>query len=366
MLDAVRLTRYRACAASRHDAFWKAHLRTAPEFPPLCQEFLNRIFVVDPSKRASVDELWDHEWLQGPVYTPEQVCGRATRLNTIGPTIGPTITLPTPFITLPPSRCAERFLRTQRSSHRVHPPVIFVAWLSIITPPPPPLFFFCWITQMTMEMAARGASRATAKAAEAAAAHAAKAAKLAAAGGGAFDPMAASTYRSVDASAPGEQAAGEQDAMGAVTFYAHDGASPAQLLAAVKAGLAGVPGASFKESSGGKQRLTVTLAAPEAAAPAAGATAEAAEDFDLLPPVDVGLGGGRCAGLVVEAAVAEAAPGLLRLDLKRLGGDALTFKALARGPVAASLAGMVDASGTDGAESKQAAAVDADASGDVF
>lgn len=76
---------YRACAANRHDRFWMAHLRTCPHFPPACQEFLNLIFVVDPSKRAGVDDLWEHPWLQGPTYSAEELVAamstRATQAN---------------------------------------------------------------------------------------------------------------------------------------------------------------------------------------------------------------------------------------------------------------------------------------------
>ena len=31
----------------------------------MAQEFLNLIFVADSSKRASIDELWNHPWMQG-------------------------------------------------------------------------------------------------------------------------------------------------------------------------------------------------------------------------------------------------------------------------------------------------------------
>merc|ERR1719331_261457 len=44
-----------------------AHLRSAPDFPKLAQEFLNLIFVADSSKRASIDDLWNHPWMQGRV-----------------------------------------------------------------------------------------------------------------------------------------------------------------------------------------------------------------------------------------------------------------------------------------------------------
>jgi len=66
---------FRACSAGRHDKFWAAHLRSAPHFPPQCQDLLNQIFVVSPGKRAGVDDLWDHPWLQGPCLDPGQLRG---------------------------------------------------------------------------------------------------------------------------------------------------------------------------------------------------------------------------------------------------------------------------------------------------
>lgn len=82
---------FNAVSQGRHDKFWQAHLRSAPNFPkeaqvnistprprrtpptlhmsPLFhgpQEFLNRIFVADPEQRATIDELWSHPWMQGP------------------------------------------------------------------------------------------------------------------------------------------------------------------------------------------------------------------------------------------------------------------------------------------------------------
>mmetsp|Transcript_26252 Transcript_26252/g.61590 ORF Transcript_26252/g.61590 Transcript_26252/m.61590 type:complete len:499 (+) Transcript_26252:114-1610(+) len=58
---------YNAVRSNRHDKFWMAHLRSAPDFPKLAQEFLNLIFVADSSQRASIDDLWNHQWMQGRV-----------------------------------------------------------------------------------------------------------------------------------------------------------------------------------------------------------------------------------------------------------------------------------------------------------
>ncbi|CAM9381625.1 unnamed protein product [Ectocarpus sp. 4 AP-2014] len=63
---------FRAVSSGRHDRFWAAHLRGCPDFPPLAQAFLNRIFVADPLQRATLEELKSHEWLAGgtlPAHT---------------------------------------------------------------------------------------------------------------------------------------------------------------------------------------------------------------------------------------------------------------------------------------------------------
>ncbi|CAM9347030.1 unnamed protein product [Pylaiella littoralis] len=58
---------FRAVSSGRHDRFWAAHLRGCPDFPPLAQAFLNRIFVADPTQRATLEALKSHEWLAGEV-----------------------------------------------------------------------------------------------------------------------------------------------------------------------------------------------------------------------------------------------------------------------------------------------------------
>jgi serine/threonine protein kinase len=74
---------YRACAAGRHDKFWMAHLRTCPKFPPQAQELLNGIFTVDPSKRVSIDEIWEYPWMQGPVLSEQELQQIMNRRTTV-------------------------------------------------------------------------------------------------------------------------------------------------------------------------------------------------------------------------------------------------------------------------------------------
>jgi serine/threonine protein kinase len=59
------LHKTQACKSGRYDRFWAAHLRTCPNFPPQAQDLLNRIFVEDPTRRASFKEILEHPWLQG-------------------------------------------------------------------------------------------------------------------------------------------------------------------------------------------------------------------------------------------------------------------------------------------------------------
>lgn len=64
---------FTAIRHNRYDKFWMAHLRSAPDFPKLAQEFLNRIFVADSGNRATIEELWQHPWLQGAVLQPQEL-----------------------------------------------------------------------------------------------------------------------------------------------------------------------------------------------------------------------------------------------------------------------------------------------------
>ena len=64
---------FNACFLNRHDRFWAAHLRTCPQFPAEAQQLLNKIFVADPSQRASIDEIFAEEWMQGSILSPEEL-----------------------------------------------------------------------------------------------------------------------------------------------------------------------------------------------------------------------------------------------------------------------------------------------------
>jgi serine/threonine protein kinase len=55
---------FTACRCGRYDRFWAAHLRTCPEFPPLAQDLLNKIFVEDPNKRISFEQIKLHPWMK--------------------------------------------------------------------------------------------------------------------------------------------------------------------------------------------------------------------------------------------------------------------------------------------------------------
>jgi len=64
---------FNAVSLGRHDRFWAAHLRTCPTFPPAARELLNKIFVADPTSRASISEIFEDEWMQGTVIPPEEL-----------------------------------------------------------------------------------------------------------------------------------------------------------------------------------------------------------------------------------------------------------------------------------------------------
>lgn len=50
--------------------FWKAHMRTCPDFPTGAMELLNKIFFVDPEKRITIDEIRKNIWFNGETLTP--------------------------------------------------------------------------------------------------------------------------------------------------------------------------------------------------------------------------------------------------------------------------------------------------------
>lgn len=74
---------FNAVSQGRHDKFWQAHLRSAPDFPKEAQEFLNRIFVADPEQRATIDELWSHPWMQGPTLQSGELEEQMSQKNRI-------------------------------------------------------------------------------------------------------------------------------------------------------------------------------------------------------------------------------------------------------------------------------------------
>lgn len=64
---------FHACKANRHDRFWAAHLRTNPNLSQEFQDFISRIFQVDPQQRATIEELKGHAWFQGAALSAAQI-----------------------------------------------------------------------------------------------------------------------------------------------------------------------------------------------------------------------------------------------------------------------------------------------------
>ncbi len=52
----------------RHDMWWRAHERVAPGVSDGCRDLLNRIFVLDPEARLTLEQVLAHPWVSaGPV-----------------------------------------------------------------------------------------------------------------------------------------------------------------------------------------------------------------------------------------------------------------------------------------------------------
>jgi len=55
---------YWGCIKSgRYDVFWSAHERVIPELSPAVKDLLNRIFVMDPEQRITLEQLSAHPWV---------------------------------------------------------------------------------------------------------------------------------------------------------------------------------------------------------------------------------------------------------------------------------------------------------------
>jgi len=59
---------FNACSLNRYDRFWAAHLRSAAHMEKCveAQDFLNKIFVPNPKRRMTIDEMQQHTWFNGP------------------------------------------------------------------------------------------------------------------------------------------------------------------------------------------------------------------------------------------------------------------------------------------------------------
>jgi len=62
--------------------FWKAHKKYAPHFPDAAQEFLSEVFIPNAAMRPNVDDLLSHPWVQGPVFSDEDLYHELLRRKT--------------------------------------------------------------------------------------------------------------------------------------------------------------------------------------------------------------------------------------------------------------------------------------------
>jgi serine/threonine protein kinase len=64
---------FNAISLGRHDRFWAAHLRTCPHFPEAAQTLLNRVFVAEPTSRASIEDILQDPWMTADKMSNEEL-----------------------------------------------------------------------------------------------------------------------------------------------------------------------------------------------------------------------------------------------------------------------------------------------------
>lgn len=69
---------FNAVLHRRYDLFWEAHTRNAL-FSPAVQSLLNKIFVVEPAERATVDDIVADAWFNGMCTPPDTLGAELTR-----------------------------------------------------------------------------------------------------------------------------------------------------------------------------------------------------------------------------------------------------------------------------------------------
>ena len=67
--------RYRHFCQNNYTRFWKIFEKSYPKdyFPDSYKRLINSMFCVDPSKRSTVEELEEDEWLSGETATDKQI-----------------------------------------------------------------------------------------------------------------------------------------------------------------------------------------------------------------------------------------------------------------------------------------------------
>jgi len=64
---------FNALLDNNYAKFWRAHLKYAPQIPQAAMDFLTTVFIPDPKARPSVDEVLQHPWCKGPIYSNDDL-----------------------------------------------------------------------------------------------------------------------------------------------------------------------------------------------------------------------------------------------------------------------------------------------------
>ena len=79
MQNVIETPKYRAFTTGRLNEFWPTSLHASDSF----KELFTGMYLEDPSKRASLNQIASHPWLEGEEPSPEELKTEITRLQEI-------------------------------------------------------------------------------------------------------------------------------------------------------------------------------------------------------------------------------------------------------------------------------------------